>query len=474
MSSTLDRLRRLHGVRTQTTRTELELPAQRSLLDKRDPHDINIRQNLSGHTIDHPDDDGPVRLEDLVPGEVIENEGGTCYVLTHTLPLETRHGPQSLGTLLSHQPGIFHSLYPDFNLMQDEQFWQAAFIDTETTGLGGGAGIYCFMVGIGTFENIRTQNSTLSSPPTHFVVRQLFMRNMGEEAALLVELAKILTRCTMTVTFNGRTFDLPLLRTRLRQCVRLHLGVEPEAPLLDEGQPHLDLLHPARRLWKRRLQSCRLINLERRVLGLERSEEDVPGHLIPFLYANYARSGDARQMPNIFYHNREDIVSMVSVAERLSHAFGIMHRDVGVDIGSELSGLDWLSLGCCYDASEEWEWAEKALCQALTLIGQEQPGSDAHAEAFRRLGQLQKRQERWQEATETWQLWLSSVTGVDPTPYIELAKYCEWQLKDLEQASMWAGWALHNMTSAPAWQRAASQIAELEHRVARLERKKKG
>ncbi|MEZ4713475.1 MAG: hypothetical protein R3A44_40180 [Caldilineaceae bacterium] len=93
-------------------------------------------------------------------------------------------------------------------------------------------------------------------------------------------------------------------------------------------------------------------------------------------------------------------------------------------------------------------------------------------ETFKRLGQLLKRQQRWREAAEIWQLWLGSVTDVDPTPYVELAKYCEWQCADLEQAEMWTGWALHNLRRAPAWERTHQKITDLEHRLARLQNKR--
>jgi hypothetical protein len=88
------------------------------------------------------------------------------------------------------------------------------------------------------------------------------------------------------------------------------------------------------------------------------------------------------------------------------------------------------------------------------------------------LGQLFKRQERWAEAAELWQLWLTSLPGNDATPYIELAKYCEWQTQDLEQAEMWTAWALHNLRTTPAWQRSPGQLSELEHRLGRIQRKR--
>ena len=128
---------------------------------------------------------------------------------------------------------------------------RAAFIDTETTGLGGGAGVYCIMVGVGTFERYDPDQlpaaPNLDESPTHFVVRQYFMRNPAEECALLVALAELLASYEMTVTFNGRSFDLPLLRARYTQNRRL-LPLKDDLLLLQAERPHLDLLMPARKV----------------------------------------------------------------------------------------------------------------------------------------------------------------------------------------------------------------------------------
>jgi tetratricopeptide (TPR) repeat protein len=222
-------------------------------------------------------------------------------------------------------------------------------------------------------------------------------------------------------------------------------------------------LHPARRLWKRRLQSCRLINLEAEILGMQRSEDDVPGYLIPQLYTDYLHHGNAGEMRRIFYHNREDIVSMVALATQLSR----LYQGTAATGGAELPGLDWFSLGRCYEERDQLAEAERAYRAALARLH----GNAAQADAYRQLGQLLKRQERWTEAAALWQEWITTVSTIDATPYEELAKYCEWQCRDFEQATMWTGWALHTLRAAPAWQQSSAQIADLEHRLTRLQRK---
>jgi uncharacterized protein len=461
VSTTLDRLRRLQALRPQRVHPDPEVAAPAPVVEPTPPI-----QASAAH------------LEEAVPGVVIENSGGRCYIRTQAYPLANLRGPCSFGALLERQPALFAQLHPNFGLHPELDFQRAIFLDTETTGLGG-AGVYCFMVGIGTFEQVESTpanqsllTNTLSPsdalrrrhPITQFVVRQFFMRNPGEEGALLLALAAILDEHEMSVTFNGRTFDLPLLRTRFHQNQRIYPELRGSARLLEADRPHLDLLHPARRLWRRRLQSCRLINLEQTILGLQRSEEDVPGHLIPHLYTEYMRTGNAQAMRRVFYHNHEDVLSMVGLAEQLgcaltgsvdSAADEILHRE------------DWLALGICYEGLERWAEAEAAYRRALDALRDPQ----AKADTFRRLGQLFKRQGRWAEAVDLWQLWLTSVPGQDATPYIELAKCYEWQLNDLEQAEMWTAWALHNQRQLPAWQRPPGQVAELEHRLERLQRK---
>ena len=172
------------------------------------------------------------------------------------------------------------------------------------------------------------------------------------------------------MTFNGRTFDVPLLRGRFSQNRRWLSAAAQDVPLLQNRAAHLDLLHPARRLWRRRLQSVRLINLEEQILGLGRAESDVPGSLIPYLYIQYLQTGNATEMGRIFYHNREDIVSMVPLAERLCRIFDDPfapgHR-------AEIHGLDMLSLGHTYESAGklavEAEAAFRHADADLTAVG---------------------------------------------------------------------------------------------------------
>ncbi len=445
-------------------------------------------------------------LAEAVPGVDLKNAGGHCYGVAHAIPLADERGGAPLSELFNYDPTQLAAFHPNFNLTTAAQFRLAAFVDTETTGLGAGAGVYCFMVGIGRFESYPSQReltqevlwSTLdgtthqfptldsNQSPTHFVVRQLFMRRPSEELALLTAVAELLASCSMTVTFNGRVFDLPLLRTRFQQNQHLLPEQSRVVPLLAPEQPHLDLLIPARRLWRRRLESCRLIWLEKHILAFERTGEDVPGHMIPLLYAQFVEAqvaasrstgqdGEAGYMPSIFYHNQEDITSMVALTGQIYRLFGQIHHENAAQQAHAIDGLDWLSLGCCFEAIDEIEKAELAFTWALDLLGSDSQARRGRVEGYRRLSILYKRRGAWEEATTIWQQWLTTVSDDDPTPYIELAKYCEWQADDLEQAEMWTRWALHNLeNSSRQVGKTVQLLGELNHRLARICRKRTG
>ena len=162
------------------------------------------------------------------------------------------------------------------------------FLDTETTGLSGSAGTLAFQVGIGYFTE------------EDFVVEQYLIRHYGQEAAMLKSLSTRLRRFRMLCTFNGATFDVPLLQSRYVMN-RLDSDVFPDF--------HADVLYPARRLWKMRLKDCSLGHLENALLGIER-EDDLPGALVPGVYFQYLKDGNFAPLQKILEHNQQDIVSL--------------------------------------------------------------------------------------------------------------------------------------------------------------------
>ena len=387
-----------------------------------------------------PHDDDIQPLETLLPGgQLVATAEGDCFVLDNVYHLEYQHGTDRLADLLRFAPAAVVPFIKDARLLE-LSFRDFLFLDTETTGLAG-AGTLAFMVGVGFFEP--------SSQGDRFVVRQFFLRDHGDEPALLLLLEELLAQKAGFVTFNGRTFDLPLLEGR-------YLMNRMTTDL--RQRPHLDLLPPARRLWRNRLGSCALSALEGSLLGLRRSQDDVPGWLIPSLYNHYLRSGDARELVRVFYHNEIDMVSMVTLAARVTRL--LSQPDPG-DHPIDLYSLGkWQAdLGLIAEAEEN-----------LRLAAQGDLPLDLYHQNLHRLGLLLKRNGRAAEALPIWQQ-IAATSLDDVTAHVELAKYFEWQTQEIAQAIQWTEQALQFVQS---WGQRGQQHpvrAELEHRLARLQRK---
>jgi tetratricopeptide (TPR) repeat protein len=284
-----------------------------------------------------------------------------------------------------------------------------------------------------------------------FTIHQFFMRDYDEEPAQLQALGELLDGLEAVVSFNGKSFDLPLLETRFllaRQPPRL------------VGAPHLDLLPPARRFWKYRLESCALSSLETEILGVRRTEADVPGWLIPSLYQEYARSGDASEMPRIFYHNAVDILSLVTLAARMCDLLAAPLPPHGEVPGEDLYGLGRLfhDLGQADRAEAAFVGAAQA-CHSAAVCEM----------AMRDLAYLLKRAERRQDALPWWQRLVETAGAVYACE--ELAKHYEWHDEDLAQAIAWTERGMALASAWPPGSRRREALAELEHRLERLQRK---
>jgi uncharacterized protein YprB with RNaseH-like and TPR domain len=336
----------------------------------------------------------------------------------------------------------------------------AVFIDTETTGLGLGAGTYTFLIGVGAYEAPAVEDATSADPQAGaFVVRQFFMRNPGEEQAQLYLVEEALLGAGGIVSFNGRGFDMPLINNRF-----VLNGMTP--PLI--GAPHFDLLPPARRLWKQRWGSCSLGSLERNVLGLERTGEDVPGYLIPEIYRQYYLTGVATELlERVFYHNLQDVASMALLGARMARQFNCPNDDDGF---LSLDALECVSLARCYDGLGRVEISVRCYRAALERAS----GRDHQALALRELSLLFKRLGWRDEAASLWEEWVTTVSGEDLTPYVELAKYHEWRTGDLASARGWAAWALRIAEGLQPGRMRDEVVAELRHRLERIERKLAG
>ncbi len=321
-----------------------------------------------------------------------------------------------------------------------------AFLDTETSGLSGGTGTYAFLVGAGRFEE--------NASGRVFRLLQFFMRDPGEEPALLEALADFLAPCQGLVTYNGKAFDAPLLKTRYT----LH-----DIPVPFEDYAHVDLLHLARRLWRDRLPSRTLKYIEENVLGAPRTSEEVPGYEIPWLYFDYLRTGDVSEMKGIFYHNAMDIVALAAM-------FGLTASMLHDPFNDELiqHGLDVIALAKLHEDLDQWDRATRLYERGLEMDLDE----GDFWKAVHRLSVLQKRRGDLESAVGLWE---QAAAQGHVYAHVELAKHYEHRIRDYQEAQKWAQNALNQVISdddLPNYIREHWQ-AELEHRLKRLDRKLK-
>jgi uncharacterized protein len=260
----------------------------------------------------------PSYIQDLMSGEVVRTPHGEHFETERVWERHRRHGCVDISDLEDLPEDLLAALSDGAIARSHPARW--AFLDTETTGLAGGTGTYAFLVGVGSIE------------PDGFRLRQFFMRDYGEEPSMLSRLSEYLARFDVLITYNGKAYDQPLLETRFRMSRARH-------PF--ERMEHLDLLFGARRLWKLRLESCRLVDLEHQVLGVER-QGDLPGEMIPYCYFEFLRNRQAFKLVPIFHHNGIDILSLACLTAIVPFAFRSPEECV-LRHGADLVGLArWL------------------------------------------------------------------------------------------------------------------------------------
>jgi len=312
-------------------------------------------------------------------------------------------------------------------------FGAPVYLDLETTGLLNGTGSYAFLVGLGLCEK------------EYFKVIQLFLAGPGWERNWLAQLeSEIPDKEYGLVTYNGAAFDLPLLRIRYtlaRAMPKWH------------NAPHMDLLRLSRHFYRGKLQSCALSSIEEQVLGLNRSDEDIPGSEIPWLYTNFLQTQDARPLAGIFYHNTLDIVSLAAFQ---NHIHAIL---CGKGTGWEQLRAGDLRLKHQnrQEALAHWQKAEKFENSA-------KGANERLAEAARICGDYPQAKKHLQKAV-----------AEDLLPYenlIKLAKIEEHKTKELTLALRHATEALRFLENHHFgdWH-AQKQKSDTRLRIARLERK---
>jgi uncharacterized protein len=394
----------------------------------------------------------PTRVGEILGGRPVSTRFGECLIIDRRYESNRRHGDVLIEDCQVSTADSLKVLDP--SLLVDARLRRTMFIDLETTGLSGGAGTVAFLVGCGYFDI------------GAFQVRQFLLTSFTAERALLEAVSQFVEDADLIVTYNGKTFDVPVMETRWS----FH---RMEMPL--DGVPHFDALHAARRLWKTRPEDpsttlravaasdgCRLITLERALFDVRRIG-DVPGFEIPSRFFRFLRSGDPRPLEPVLEHNRLDLVSLAAVTARAARL---------VDDGAEgcPDSAQALALGRIYERAGSRDRAEACYRRASNA------GDGAtRAEGLYRLGLLMRRDRRFVDAADVWRALLTAteertVSHTEAGRALKqfaveaLAIHAEHRDRDLCAARELALFALED---SPHGRRADSY----RHRLARVERK---
>ncbi|MED1723195.1 ribonuclease H-like domain-containing protein [Brevibacillus parabrevis] len=316
------------------------------------------------------------------------------------------------------------------------------FFDTETTGLSGGVGNAVFLLGYSRLEG------------EEVIVRQHFLPAPYAEATLYQSFLEQAQKSSHLVTFNGKSFDWPQVRTR-------HTMVRDQVPALPTFG-HLDLLHGARRLWKAELESCRLGIIEQEKLDVFR-EDDLPGFLAPVRYFDFLHSQDPDVIEGVLRHNETDVLSLITL-------YIHMTRLLTDQPSSDVSVAERFEIARWYDALGDQEAA---------MAGYRLVADSDHVWSNRAklaIGHLHKKQKNWQQALTVWEACIASSGYVPEEVYIEAAKLCEHQLGDAEKALRYTQQAYEQWKKRGTLlrNRTQSEAAAYQKRIDRLQAKVQG
>ncbi len=370
-------------------------------------------------------------VENVVEGRVQQTEFGEAFVIEQFIPADEKYGDSLLHFPVSLNKLAAWAGDARLALVSPERF---LFLDTESTGIYG-SGTLAFLVGLGRFE------------AGGFRKVQLFLREPVEERAMLEVLNGAIAGEDALVTFNGKSFDLPLLNGRY---------LSNAAPPPFRGLPHLDLLHIARRMWRDLLPSRALGDLEVQLLGVRRNEGEIPGWMIPQMYMDYLHTGDARPLAGVFYHNSMDVISMAALLDHIavklaSPLEAVEHHVEKYAIGRLLADIGF---------------AEEAIDVLRNTLEMELP-AETEFQLVENLALLFRRRGDYESAL---QLWEQAASDGHIYAHVEIAKYYEHRRGDLKQALQYTETAIRVLRKSPTYERVHWQPL-LEVRQARLERK---
>jgi len=336
-----------------------------------------------------------------LPGEDVDSPWGAVRMARRTYSVDHRHGEMPVADFLDVRTADLAAVARDPALSNIDMS-KALFVDTETTGLAGGTGTVAFLIGLGLFVDGALR------------LEQLVLPSLGAEAPLLHHLKQRLQQASCIVTYNGKSFDWPLLRTRFL----MNRITTPELP------PHLDALHGARRGWGAALTPVKLVSVEQAELGFVR-HDDIDGALIPERYFAYLRGGTGAGLQAVVEHNADDLAALAAICARLAQLYGAEVDHADARVCASLARLAWLN----GSRQRALMFAKRAvyrarhdtvMLSALRMLGR----------FYKRLGQIEESLGAFREA--------AGLSAADPhqapAVHLELAKLYEHQLKDPARA----------------------------------------
>jgi len=392
-----------------------------------------FHDQVAGHKPAAPKNKPPESYRQLAKklgGRIHSNHAGSYCLVKKHFPLTYQHGSMQLADVAdnSQLPLAAFCVEDDPGSISPQSF---LFLDTETTGMGG-AGVVAFLIGVGSITS------------DGFEIRQYLIPDYSDEAAMLEALLEEFSPEKTLVTYNGAAFDLPLVLDRMI--------INRVGRRIDSAD-HVDLLPPTRRLYRRRLADCTLVNVERQLLDFHR-HDDIPGYLIPSVYFDWLSERRTELLSDVMEHNRHDIISMLFLIRILAEVY--------VSDGRRLQHIDDLhSLSRLFGRRKDNHKVTALYDRIDDLAGfnLEEDVVYYHSIAFRRTGDFDR-------AVELWERLAESRSKYGFLANIELAKHFEHRVKAPDRALSCAARA------AEAAGISSSQRRFLDARLRRLKRKR--
>ena len=374
----------------------------------------------------------------VIPGEEISTAFGRCYRVRKLLDRQHMHGSTTL--VIEGEIGLVAD-WAHLQNLRGQTAERMIFLDTETTGLAGGTGTFAFLVGVSQIT------------PDGLEFTQFLLRDPSEEQAMLTALSEYMTVARAVVTYNGKSFDIPLLNNR-------YILHRIQSPFINLD--HIDLLPMARKIWKKKLASHRLSNVETEILRVERTLDEVPGYLVPQVYFDYLKSGDAHPLAGVLYHNEMDVLSLTALLQYFMQSLSRLDHDASETLDDLYPVINLLiDMGHFAEACSLFE----------RVFRQDAPESLIDWETIEKMAVFYKRNKDWPSALKIWE---AAADHQQEFGWLELAKYYEHHTRNYPGARYYTETLLQHISTLnlPPFTR-KQRLDELQKRLDRVKLKER-